>query len=168
MPENVARQKLMETVHDRHLAPLVHILYEEYFLKKPYERNDEIIADTFKKIQKTLSWVNAQLEGQTYFGGTFFSTADAAFVHSLANWLPQFNVDISGHPHVATWLAKIKKRESVKKTDPGLFRYPKMNPASSSSQSKPRASAILNQAVLASIKENPKANRVGLTKGKAQ
>lgn len=118
-----ARVRLLERIHDEHLAPLMRVLFKQYYLTKPVSRDGALVANTFHEIQEVLRYVDGQLEGKSFFGSNF-SLADAAFVHILNNMVPQFNVDLASHGNIQRWLDRIRLLDSVKRSDPGAFRNP--------------------------------------------
>ena len=116
------RIRLMERIHDNELAPRLRLLSEEYFSKKPGERDDRFLAETFKQMSGEIRWFDRQLANRQFFGGDFFSLADVALVPAFLSLLPQLNVDLSPYEQLSGWVGRVRKRPSVRKTDPGSFR----------------------------------------------
>ncbi|MBX7149850.1 glutathione S-transferase family protein [bacterium] len=113
---------LLEKVHDRFISPEIQILWSEYFHKKPASRNEAAVSRAFKSVQKSLAWVNKQIEGTTYMAGENFGLADAAYVHTVLNMMPQLNIDLSAHKNISAWAARAEKVKSVIKTNPGFYK----------------------------------------------
>lgn len=121
-PDERGRACMLENVHDHYLSRHLYFLVEQYIYRKPADRDNTGIADCFKQIQHQLSWLDTQLVGRHFFGKDLFSVADCAYVHALVNLIPQFNVDMSPHGHLRSWINRTSKRPSVMATNPGMIR----------------------------------------------
>lgn len=124
-----ARIRMIGRVFDNEFAPKLKTLSDEYFSKKPGERNDQFLAETFRNLTGDIRWFDRQLSNRDYFGGEFFSLADCALIHPFLNLLPHFNVDLTPYERLSDWIGRVRKRPSVRKTDPGLFKYDRGNPS---------------------------------------
>ncbi|WNW13904.1 glutathione transferase GstA [Pseudomonas sp. DTU_2021_1001937_2_SI_NGA_ILE_001] len=64
-----------------------------------------------EKLFKRLAYVNQQLAQQDYLLGSF-GLADA-YLFTVLNWLPFFNVDVKDWPALAAFVERVKARPSV-------------------------------------------------------
>lgn len=124
-----ARNRMVARIFDNELAPKLKVLSDEYFSKKAGERDDRFLAETFRNLSEDIRWFDRQLANRDYFGGEFFSVADCALVHPFLNLLPHFNVDLTPYERLSDWIGRVRKRPSVRKTDPGLFKYDRSLPS---------------------------------------
>lgn len=127
LPSNVrerARVRMIDRAFDTHLGRNLGILFKQYYLIKPGERNESLVAEAFRNVQQHLAICNGWLEGRDFFGGSMFTVADAAHAHAFLNGLPLFNIDITPHKNLQAWIERVSLRPSVVKTNPGPFRNP--------------------------------------------
>ena len=86
-------------------------LYIVECLLKPQEKQNEQVKRTFKEqIVRGLGGLNEFHKGKDYLFGQY-SLADIALTPHIAA-LGRVGIDISGYPHIAQWLERIKARPS--------------------------------------------------------
>lgn len=119
-----ARVRMLESVHDTSYAPKLELLMHQYHQLKPGSRDESLIAHTFKEMQIILTFLESQIGEGKYFVNDTFSLADVAFVHSLANMSPVFNVDLTPYKGLRKWMTRVGRKASIVKTNPGIIRVP--------------------------------------------
>lgn len=77
--------------------------------------SEEAKSKAIDTIGKRLGFVEKALHGKDYLTGSNFSVADA-YLFTIVNWAPMFNLDISPWPTVANFQKRVASRPAVQKT----------------------------------------------------
>lgn len=73
---------------------------------------DEAKASAKEKLASRYAWLNSQLDGKEWLSGEHFSVADG-YLFAVTNWAKPKGVDLSPHPHVQAWHARVAARPAV-------------------------------------------------------
>jgi len=63
-------------------------------------------------LQKKFKWLNGFLGAKPYLMGEAFTVADA-YLFTLLGWAPRVGVDLSGHPALTAYVARVAARPKV-------------------------------------------------------
>lgn len=64
------------------------------------------------KLKSSLKWIDAKLAGNQYLMGDQFTVADA-YLFTVSNWAPYFDIDLSGFIHLLAFRARVAARPAV-------------------------------------------------------
>ncbi|MEO6536405.1 MAG: glutathione transferase GstA [Candidatus Paceibacterota bacterium] len=74
---------------------------------------DEAKEAQIKKIMSRLTFVEAELGKHSYVLGEAFMLPDA-YLYAILRWSKKFEMDLSGHPNISAFMARMDAREGVK------------------------------------------------------
>jgi glutathione S-transferase len=65
-----------------------------------------------QKLDGRYKWIDSQLQGRTFLMGDTFTVADA-YLFVCSRWSKMVGVDLSGHPNLTAWMARVEARPAV-------------------------------------------------------
>jgi len=72
----------------------------------------ELKAAAKENLQKKFKWLNGFLGAKPYLMGDTFTVADA-YLFTVLGWAPHVGVDLSGHPALTAYVARVAARPKV-------------------------------------------------------